>query len=156
MFTDPQLAHVGLNEKEASNRGIEYRFAKLPMLAVCAHRTLSEIRGFLKMLIGAHSNEILGFTAFGPDAGELMAVVQQTAMLGHMPFQSLRDAIFTHPTMAETDPRRCLPESKKSLSYDRSCINVVCELGAGRKTASSQGVLAFAAPRVFGAEAIAT
>jgi pyruvate/2-oxoglutarate dehydrogenase complex dihydrolipoamide dehydrogenase (E3) component len=100
IFTDPQLAHVGLNEKEASNRGIEYRLAKLPMVAVLRTRTLSETRGFLKMLIGAHSNEILGFTAFGPDAGELMAVVQ-TAMLGHMPFQSLRDAIFTHPTMAE-------------------------------------------------------
>lgn len=100
IFTDPQLAHVGLNEKEARSRGIEYRVAKMPTVAVLRTRTLSETRGFLKMLIRAHSNEILGFTAFGPDAGELMAVVQ-TAMLGQMPFQSLRDAIFTHPTMAE-------------------------------------------------------
>ena len=100
MFTDPQFARVGLNELEARKRGVEYRVAKMPMAAVLRTRTLSETGGFMKMLIEADSNRIVGFTAFGPDAGELMAVVQ-TAMLGQMPFQALRDAIFTHPTMAE-------------------------------------------------------
>jgi Aldo/keto reductase family/Pyridine nucleotide-disulphide oxidoreductase, dimerisation domain len=57
-------------------------------------------RGFLKMLIGARSDEILGFTAFGVEATELMAAVQ-TAMVGRMPFTMLRDAIFTHPTVSE-------------------------------------------------------
>jgi pyruvate/2-oxoglutarate dehydrogenase complex dihydrolipoamide dehydrogenase (E3) component len=61
---------------------------------------VSEPRGFLKMLIDARSDEILGFTAFGVEASELMAAVQ-TAMVGRMPFTMLRDAIFTHPTVSE-------------------------------------------------------
>jgi pyruvate/2-oxoglutarate dehydrogenase complex dihydrolipoamide dehydrogenase (E3) component len=100
MFTDPQLARVGLSETEAKNMGIQYRVASMPMAAVLRTRTLSETRGFLKILIDGQSDRILGFTAFGPEAGELMAVVH-TAMLGQMPFPILRDAIFTHPTMAE-------------------------------------------------------
>jgi len=62
-------------------------------------RTLSQTRGFVKALIGA-DDRILGFTAFGAEASEMMAVVQ-TAMLGGMPYMALRDAIFTHPTAAE-------------------------------------------------------
>lgn len=100
LFTDPELARVGLNELEAKTLGIDYRLASMPMKAVLRARTLSEERGFLKMLIDEHSNRILGFTAFCAEGGELMAVVQ-TAMLGGIPFTSLRDAIFTHPTMAE-------------------------------------------------------
>jgi pyruvate/2-oxoglutarate dehydrogenase complex dihydrolipoamide dehydrogenase (E3) component len=52
------------------------------------------------MLIGARNDEILGFTAFGVEASELMAAVQ-TAMVGRMPYTALRDAIFAHPTIAE-------------------------------------------------------
>jgi pyruvate/2-oxoglutarate dehydrogenase complex dihydrolipoamide dehydrogenase (E3) component len=100
LFTNPELARVGLSEREAKERGIEYRVAKMPMKAVLRARTLSETRGFLKMLIDQHSNKILGFTAFGAEGGELMAVVQ-TAMLNNASFPSLRDTIFTHPTMAE-------------------------------------------------------
>ena len=70
------------------------------MADVLRTRTVSEPRGFLKMLIGARSDEILGFTAFGVEASELMAAVQ-TAMVGRTPFTMLRDAIFAHPTMSE-------------------------------------------------------
>ncbi|MES1257600.1 MAG: FAD-dependent oxidoreductase [Acidobacteriota bacterium] len=100
LFTDPELGRVGLNEREAGELGIGYRVAKMPMEAVLRTRTLSETRGFMKMLVDEHGNRILGFTAFGAGAGELIAVVQ-TAMLARLPFQALRDAIFTHPTMAE-------------------------------------------------------
>ena len=100
MFTDPELARVGLNESEAKNRGIEYRLAKMPMAAVLRTQTLSEPRGFIKMLIDKANDQILGFTVFGAEGSELMATVQ-TAMLGQLPFTVLRDAIFTHPTAAE-------------------------------------------------------
>ena len=100
VFTDPELARVGLNEMEARRAGIAYRIARLPMAAVLRARTLSETRGFLKALVDAHSDRILGFTAFGAEAGELIAVVQ-TAMLTGAPYTVLRDAILTHPTMAE-------------------------------------------------------
>jgi pyruvate/2-oxoglutarate dehydrogenase complex dihydrolipoamide dehydrogenase (E3) component len=100
MFTDPELARVGLNETEAKKRGIAYRLVKMPMAAVLRAVTLGEARGFIKMLIDAESDRILGFTAFGVEASEMMAAVQ-TAMLGRLPYTVLRDAIFTHPTMAE-------------------------------------------------------
>jgi pyruvate/2-oxoglutarate dehydrogenase complex dihydrolipoamide dehydrogenase (E3) component len=100
MFTDPELARVGLNETEATARRIAYRTARLPMAAVLRTRTTSEPRGFMKMLIEEGSSRILGFTAFGAEASELVATVQ-TAMLGELPFTALRDALFTHPTAAE-------------------------------------------------------
>lgn len=100
MFTDPELARVGLSETEAKKRRVAYRLAKIPMLSVLRARTLSETRGFMKALIDTASDRILGFTAVGVDAGELIAVVQ-VAMLAGMPYTTLREAIFTHPTMAE-------------------------------------------------------
>ena len=100
MFTDPELGRVGLNESEAQRAGTDYRVAKIAMSAVLRTRTLSEPRGFLKALIASDSDRILGFTALGADAGELIAVVQ-TAMLTHTPYTTLRDAILTHPTIAE-------------------------------------------------------
>ena len=100
MFTDPELARVGLNESEANTRHIPYRIARLNMTVVLRTRTTSESRGFMKMLIEEGSDRILGFTVFGAEASELIATVQ-TAMLGNLPFTALRDALFTHPTAAE-------------------------------------------------------
>jgi pyruvate/2-oxoglutarate dehydrogenase complex dihydrolipoamide dehydrogenase (E3) component len=100
LFTDPSLARVGLSENEARKAGVSYRIAKLPMMGVLRSRTLGETRGFMKALIDVGSDRILGFTMFGPEAGEVMAVVH-TAMLGGMPYTLLRDAVLAHPTMAE-------------------------------------------------------
>ena len=100
MYTDPEAARVGWNESEARRRGIGYRLLTLPMAAVLRTRTLSEPRGFMKMLIAADSDEILGFTVFGAEASELMAAVQ-TAMIGRVPYTALRSAIYAHPTVAE-------------------------------------------------------
>jgi pyruvate/2-oxoglutarate dehydrogenase complex dihydrolipoamide dehydrogenase (E3) component len=100
MFTDPELARIGLNEREAKERGIAYRLAKIPMGAVLRTRTLSETRGFLKALVEKDGDRILGFTAFGVEAGEVMAVVQ-TAMAAGLPYTALRDMVLTHPTIAE-------------------------------------------------------
>ena len=100
MFTDPPLARVGLSEGDAKRRGIEVRVATLPIIAVLRARTMSDTRGFMKALVAAGDDRILGFGMFGAEAGEVVAVVQ-TAMLAGMPFTGLRDAILTHPTMAE-------------------------------------------------------
>jgi pyruvate/2-oxoglutarate dehydrogenase complex dihydrolipoamide dehydrogenase (E3) component len=63
-------------------------------------RTLSETRGFLKALVDAKSDRILGFTAFGVGAGEIMAAVQ-IAVIGGLPYTALRDAVLAHPTLVE-------------------------------------------------------
>jgi pyruvate/2-oxoglutarate dehydrogenase complex dihydrolipoamide dehydrogenase (E3) component len=100
LFTDPELAHIGLSETEAKRQGIAYRRFKVPMETNLRARTLSETQGFLKTLVEAKSDTILGFTAFGVGAGEIMAAVQ-VAMIGRMPYTALRDAVLTHPTLVE-------------------------------------------------------
>ena len=100
MFTDPELARIGLSETEAKRRGIPYRVAKLPVAAVLRAMTISETRGFMKVLIEAESDRILGFTMFGAGAGDVMAAVQM-AMLGGLPYTAIRDAVIAHPTMPE-------------------------------------------------------
>jgi pyruvate/2-oxoglutarate dehydrogenase complex dihydrolipoamide dehydrogenase (E3) component len=99
-FIDPELGRVGLNEMEAKQKGFDVRVVRLPIASVLRARTLGEMRGFMKLLLDADSDRILGFTMLGPEAGEVIAVVQ-TAMLAGLPYTGLRDAIFTHPTMAE-------------------------------------------------------
>lgn len=99
LFTDPEFARIGLSEREARERGVSYRLAKVPFHVVFRAQTLSETRGFMKALIDKN-DRILGFTAFGTEAGEIMASVQ-VAMIAGLPYTALRDAIFTHPTMAE-------------------------------------------------------
>jgi pyruvate/2-oxoglutarate dehydrogenase complex dihydrolipoamide dehydrogenase (E3) component len=100
VFIDPELARVGLNESQAREKGIAYRVASVPFDSSWRAWTLSERRGFMKSLIDAHSDRILGFTAFGAEAGELMSTVQ-LAMLAGLPYTILRDAMFAHPTMTE-------------------------------------------------------
>jgi pyruvate/2-oxoglutarate dehydrogenase complex dihydrolipoamide dehydrogenase (E3) component len=100
LFTDPELARIGLNETEAKAQGTGYRLFKVPMETNLRARSLSETRGFVKALVEADSDRILGFTAFGVGAGEILAVVQ-IAMVAGLPYTALRDAILTHPTLAE-------------------------------------------------------
>jgi pyruvate/2-oxoglutarate dehydrogenase complex dihydrolipoamide dehydrogenase (E3) component len=100
LFTDPELARIGLSENEVKERKISYRLFKVPMEAVLRAHTLSETRGFLKAVVEANGDRILGFTAFGVGAGEVMSCVQ-IAMMGGLPYTALRDAILTHPTLPE-------------------------------------------------------
>jgi pyruvate/2-oxoglutarate dehydrogenase complex dihydrolipoamide dehydrogenase (E3) component len=100
LFTDPELARIGLNESEAKAQGIAYRLFKVPMEAVLRARTLGETRGFLKALVAADNDRILGFTVFGVGAGEIMSAVQ-IAIIAGLPYTALRDAVLTHPTLVE-------------------------------------------------------
>jgi pyruvate/2-oxoglutarate dehydrogenase complex dihydrolipoamide dehydrogenase (E3) component len=100
LFTDPELARIGLSETEAQAQGMAYRLFKVPMETNLRARALSETRGFVKALVEADSDRILGFTAFGVGAGETLAAVQ-VAMIAGLPYTALRDAVLTHPTLAE-------------------------------------------------------
>jgi pyruvate/2-oxoglutarate dehydrogenase complex dihydrolipoamide dehydrogenase (E3) component len=100
LFTDPEFARIGLSENEAKAQGIAYRLFKIPMEAVLRAHSLCETRGFLKALVEIDSDRILGFTAFGVDGGEIMCSVQ-IAMTAGLPYTAFRDAIITHPTIAE-------------------------------------------------------
>ena len=100
MFTEPPLARVGMSEREARRQGMTARVATLPTSAVLRTQTTGEKQGFMKALVGASDDRILGFAMIGAEAGEVIAAVQ-TAMLADLPYPKLRDAILAHPTMAE-------------------------------------------------------
>jgi pyruvate/2-oxoglutarate dehydrogenase complex dihydrolipoamide dehydrogenase (E3) component len=101
MFIDPQLATVGLNETEAAKRGIAHKVAKMPMNYVARAIEMGETRGFMKAIVDPRTEQILGCTILGIEGGELMAMLQ-IAMLGKVPYPVLREAIFAHPTLAES------------------------------------------------------
>lgn len=100
LFTDPELGRIGLNEADAKARNTPVIVAKLPMAAVPRARTNGTTRGFMKALVAPETGEILGFTMVGSGAGEVMSVVQM-AMIGNLPYTSVRDAIIAHPLLAE-------------------------------------------------------
>ena len=101
MFIDPQLATVGVNEAEARRRGLNYKVAKLPMTGVARAIETGETRGFIKAIVDADTHQILGCTVLGIEGGEIMSMLQ-IAMLGKLPYPALREAIFAHPTLAES------------------------------------------------------
>lgn len=100
LFIEPELGRIGINETEANKRGIPFRVASLPMAAVPRARTNGETAGFMKILISVSSDEILGFTMLGTNAGEVVSTVQM-AMLGNLPYTIVRDAVIAHPTITE-------------------------------------------------------
>ncbi|HMC47442.1 MAG TPA: FAD-dependent oxidoreductase [Caballeronia sp.] len=100
MFIEPELARIGINESDAQRQGIAVRVAKLPMASIPRARTTGDTHGFMKVIVDAQSDRILGFTMVGSNAGEVVATVQM-AMLGNLPYTTVRDAILSHPTIAE-------------------------------------------------------
>lgn len=101
LFTDPQLGRVGLSEQEARAQGREIRVATLPMSHVARAVEVGQDRGFMKAVVDAHDGQILGVAVLGLEGGELMSMLQ-IAMMGRVPYSALRDAVFAHPTLAES------------------------------------------------------
>lgn len=101
LFLDPQLGRIGISEHEARAQGRAIRVAKMPMSYVARALEVDETRGFMKAVVDAESNQILGAAVLGIEGGEIMAQIQ-LAMMGHLPYTVLRDAVFAHPTLAES------------------------------------------------------
>ncbi|PLS87740.1 MAG: mercuric reductase [Actinobacteria bacterium] len=101
LFTDPQLGRIGLSEQEAQAQGRNFHVAKMPMSYVARALEVDEARGFMKALVDAETDQILGCAVLGIEGGEIMAMMQ-IAMMGKVPYTALRDAVFSHPTLAES------------------------------------------------------
>ena len=101
VFIDPQLGRVGLSEADARAQNKKVRVAKMPMSYVARALEVDETRGFMKAIVDAETNQILGATVLGIEGGEIMSQIQ-LAMMGKLPYTTLRDAVFAHPTLAES------------------------------------------------------
>ncbi|MCG0286915.1 mercuric reductase [Streptomyces sp. PSAA01] len=100
VFIDPQLGRVGMTERQAAEQNRSVRVAKLPMNAVIRALETGETRGFMKAVIDADTQRILGAAVLGVEGGEIMTIIQ-VAMLGGLPYTAMANAIFTHPLLAE-------------------------------------------------------
>ncbi|PYI67849.1 mercuric reductase [Arthrobacter livingstonensis] len=100
VFTTPELGRVGLSEAQARAAGHEIRIAKMPVSAIPRARTVGQLDGSWKAVVERGTDKILGVSLLGHESSEVIAVVQM-AMLGGLPYQQVRDAVITHPTMAE-------------------------------------------------------
>jgi pyruvate/2-oxoglutarate dehydrogenase complex dihydrolipoamide dehydrogenase (E3) component len=101
LFIDPQLGRVGLTETEAREQRRNIRVARLPMSSVARALEVDETRGFMKAVVDADTNQILGAAILGIEGGEVMSAME-IAMMGKLPYTALRDGVFAHPTLAES------------------------------------------------------
>jgi pyruvate/2-oxoglutarate dehydrogenase complex dihydrolipoamide dehydrogenase (E3) component len=101
MFIDPQLGRIGLREQEARDQGRDVLIARIPMTYVTRAVETGETRGFMKAIVDAGNDRILGCAVLGIEGGEIMAMIQ-IAMMGNLPYMALRDSVFAHPTLAES------------------------------------------------------
>ena len=101
VFMDPQLGRIGLTEREPKKQGRPYRVAPMPMSHVARALEMDESRGTMKVLVDPATRQLLGAAVLGIEGGEMMAVLQ-LAMMGNLPYDRIRDAVFAHPTLAES------------------------------------------------------
>jgi pyruvate/2-oxoglutarate dehydrogenase complex dihydrolipoamide dehydrogenase (E3) component len=101
VFIDPQLGRVGMTEAEARAAGFDVRVARMPMSSVARALEMDESRGVMKAVVDRATGRILGAAVLGIEGGEV-ATFFQVAMMGGLSYTVLRDAVFSHPTLAES------------------------------------------------------
>ena len=101
VFTDPELGRIGLSETEAREKGYKVRVAKMPASSVARAYETGDDRGLMKIIVDADTEQILGAAILLAEGGEVAAIVQ-TAMMARLPYTALRDAVWAHPTWAES------------------------------------------------------
>jgi pyruvate/2-oxoglutarate dehydrogenase complex dihydrolipoamide dehydrogenase (E3) component len=101
LFTDPELGRVGLTEKMAREKGLNIKVVTLPAGRIARAWENDETRGMLKAIVNLDNKMILGAAMLCSNGGELMSILQM-AMMGNVTYDRIRDAVFAHPTFAES------------------------------------------------------
>ena len=100
VFITPPLSNVGLTEKTAQAKGIEYKLFQFMSAAVPKANVLEDPKGMFKVLVDPNTDRILGATIYAEESHEVINLIT-LAMKGNLPYTLLRDQIYTHPTMSE-------------------------------------------------------
>jgi pyruvate/2-oxoglutarate dehydrogenase complex dihydrolipoamide dehydrogenase (E3) component len=100
VFTDPQVAGVGISEREARERGVRFEVASMPFGNVARAIEVDETAGVMKALIDPQTERVLGAVIVGAEAGELIHIFVALMQAGASA-RAIVDAEFVHPTFAE-------------------------------------------------------
>ena len=100
-FLSTPLSRVGLSEKEAIEKGFDIKVGKIEAMAIPKGKIEGKSEGFLKVVVDAKTDKILGATLLCNTSHEMINIIA-LAMKGNLPYQIIRDMIFTHPTMSES------------------------------------------------------
>lgn len=101
VFIDPQLGRIGMTEEEAKKKNIPLLVFKMPMTYVARAIEIDETKGIMKIIVHAETEEILGCAILGTQGGEVMSMIE-IAMMGKLSYKKLKEAIYAHPTLAES------------------------------------------------------
>jgi pyruvate/2-oxoglutarate dehydrogenase complex dihydrolipoamide dehydrogenase (E3) component len=101
VYMDPQLGRVGMTEAEARRSGRRIKIARMPVAWIARAIETGDTRGFLKAIVDADTEEILGAAILAPEGGELMSMLE-LAMMGKLRYSVLENAVFAHPAYAES------------------------------------------------------
>ncbi len=101
IYTDPEIAHVGLGEKEAKEKGIAVKVGRFPFAASGRALTLGQSEGYVKVLADAQSGKLLGAHIIGPRATDLIAEATLAVQNG-LTLEQLDLTIHAHPTLPES------------------------------------------------------
>ena len=103
LYTDPPLGRIGMSEAEVRASGCAALVARLPMARVGRARERGETTGFMKVLVDAQSERILGAALFGIEADEVVQLLL-LAMAADLPYTRITRTMFIHPTVTELLP----------------------------------------------------
>lgn len=101
LFTQPQLGRIGMNEKQAMDKGIVYEVVKVNMRNQARAIEESKTDGFMKAIIEKKNKKILGASILGYQGGEIMSMIQ-IAMIGNLKCFDLKNMMFSHPSLSES------------------------------------------------------
>lgn len=101
VFMTPPLSRVGMTEEQARASGAAVQVVTLPVAAIPRARVMNDTRGVLKAVVNRETKQILGVSLLCVDSHEMINIIK-TVMDAGLPYKTLRDQIFTHPSMSES------------------------------------------------------
>ena len=99
-YCHPQVASVGLTEREARETGVNFKLGKFPFTASAKARAVGELEGFVKLVFGEPNGELLGAHIVGPEATEMIAELGLALTL-EATYEEIEATVHAHPTLSE-------------------------------------------------------
>ena len=128
IYTDPEIAHVGLGEKEAKEKGIAVKIGKFPFAAAGRALTLGQTDGFVKIVADAESGKLLGAHIIGPRATDLIAEATLAVQNG-LTLEQIDLTIHAHPTLPESLMESALAAQGRAIHIPNRKVNPTLPTG---------------------------